>query len=369
MNALEKIDEKLIVTKSNDLIEASYRLTLHEQRIICILAAKIQPEDTVFRTCRIEVGEFIDLLGLKGKSIHNDIKKIIKDFVYKGFEIKSEGVYTVSSWFEWAKYKEKEGFMEFKFSEELIPFLLQLKERFTSYRLNNVIPLRSSYSIRIYELLKQYANIGERTFDLEHLKSILGIEPDEYKLYGHFKSRVLTSAQKELDEKTDLSFEFEELKASRKVVGVRFIITRGRSTKEINHIEPKIVEEIAIASRLKAFGLTQAQIEYILKTYDESYILENLHIVEKDYLAGRVKNITGYAYKALEQDYRKNKPEIEKQLEGQKSNPAYEGIPEHILRQMERQKALEAQSGSGKEPSREEQRKRVKQMLLAFGEK
>jgi len=89
---------------------------------------------------------------------------------------------------------------------------LELKEKFTSYQLENVVRLNSVYSIRIYELLKQYERIRKRKLTLEELRYFLGIEKDKYIQYGHLKNKVLLVAQKEINEKTDIQFTFNEIK-------------------------------------------------------------------------------------------------------------------------------------------------------------
>ena len=55
------------------------------------------------------------------------------------------------------------------------PFLLSLKSHFTTYDVRNILKLPSTYSVRIYELLKQYEKIGKRRFDLQELKEIIGV--------------------------------------------------------------------------------------------------------------------------------------------------------------------------------------------------
>jgi plasmid replication initiation protein len=93
--ALTKKDDRMLVTKSNELIEASYKLTTNEQRIILMLAAKVQPEDQEFKRYRIEVDEFVRLLDLKNKGVHNDIQDIIKNLMKKTFGIKKREINTV----------------------------------------------------------------------------------------------------------------------------------------------------------------------------------------------------------------------------------------------------------------------------------
>lgn len=113
-----------------------------------------------------------------------------------------------SSWLASAEYKNGEGIMLLTFSPKLKPYLLQLKKAFTSYRLNNILSLKSAYSIRLYELLKKWQYLNKWECSIENLKEKFGIEQDKYKLYGHFKARVVEPAVKELNEKTDIQISY-----------------------------------------------------------------------------------------------------------------------------------------------------------------
>jgi hypothetical protein len=100
----------------------------------------------------------------------------------------------------------------------------QLKREFTQASLSTVLPLKSVYAIRIYLLLKQYRGIGQRALSLEAMREMLGIAKNQYVKYHDFKKRVILTAQRELDRKTDLGFEFQEEKAGKSVVGMVFQI-------------------------------------------------------------------------------------------------------------------------------------------------
>jgi plasmid replication initiation protein len=115
--------------------------------------------------------------------------------------------------------------------------------------------LRSVYSIRIYELLKQYQRIGKITITIDGLRSMLGIEPKEYHLYGDFKRFVILVAHKEINEKTDISFEFREKKLGRKVNEIEFIINRketenkGKKLKRQREVKKRDNEDKTKARR------------------------------------------------------------------------------------------------------------------------
>lgn len=219
-------NNKLLVVKSNYLVEASYRLTITEQKIMYMIISQINKSDTNFKDYTFSVAEFIKIIGLKGKSAYNELKSTIRLLRSRTFTVKysmnGKNKELITGWIVNAEYEE--GLLKFNIDPKLKPFLVQLKREFTAMSLNNLMQLKSTYSPRIYELLKQYLKIGERTFDFEELKDILAIGEGEYKLYSHFKSRVILKAQSELKEKTDINFEFEEIKTGRKVTSLKFYI-------------------------------------------------------------------------------------------------------------------------------------------------
>ncbi|MBF0503447.1 MAG: replication initiation protein, partial [Candidatus Riflebacteria bacterium] len=151
------------------------------------------------------------------KGNYKDVKEITKRLIGRVFTIKSEDEELQISWLSSANYISGKGLVTLSFDRKLKPFLLQLKNRFTKYKLHQIMQLKSSFSIRIYELLKQYQKIGVRIFDVESLREILGIEKEQYKNFNDFKRYVILVAQEEVAAKTDISFEFEEIKVGRSV--------------------------------------------------------------------------------------------------------------------------------------------------------
>lgn len=213
-----------IVTKSNVLIEANYKLGVVEQKIILVLASNIQPSDDDFKTYTLPIKDFHRMLGLKGSPKYTEMQKITSGLMRKVFEIHIENKIVQVAWLSSVTYNKDEGSIDIRFDPFLKPYLLELKREFTSYKLDNVIRLKSSYSIRIYELLKQYERLQKRIFSLTDLRKAIGAE-DVYPAYGNFKQRVLLPAQKELAANTDITFEFEEIKKGRRVDKVEFYIT------------------------------------------------------------------------------------------------------------------------------------------------
>lgn len=235
-----------LVVKDNCLIEARTSLTQVQQKIILKAISRIDPlnpGDTIFS---FSIAEFASQVDLKNKkTVYNQMKIIcqaLKTSPNNNFFIEKEnGGFLAMSWISSVEYKPREAVVEIEFSKKLMPYLVELKERFTTYYLANVMPLKSGYSIRIFELLKQYEKIKKRKIKLEDLRQLVGttiinedgeITKEDYPLYGHFKSRVILPAQKELKQKTDIYFNFKEITKGRKVVELEFEIFENKKNKK-----------------------------------------------------------------------------------------------------------------------------------------
>lgn len=216
-----------VVTKSNKLVEASYRLSVVEQRILALLASKVAPGDADFRAYRFTTEELVELFEAKGNGLRSRIDEVTDTLLKRVVRIRKPNGWLKLHWVETARYhgagSEEPGTVELSFSAEMKPYLLQLKECFTSYRLKNIIRLRSTYSVRLYELLMQYGAKGEREFKLDELRGLLAIESGAYSSWDNFKRRVLEPARVELAEHTDLVFTYLPRKGAHgRVVGVIF---------------------------------------------------------------------------------------------------------------------------------------------------
>ncbi len=235
------MEENYLVTQSNNLIEARHKrpLTAREQKIVLTMVGMIQPSDEDFKDYRISVKRFSEMLGLKGSVKYTQMKGIAENLMSKTVEIpKKNGGWILANWISSAEYKEGEGIIELSFSPKLKPYMLQLKNQFTSYRLSNILNLNSTYSIRLYELMKKWQHLGKWGCSVEDLREKLGVGERIYPRYANLKARVLAPAIAEVNEKTDLFIRFNEIKSGRSVERIEFTI-RHAPEKEIKLPEPK----------------------------------------------------------------------------------------------------------------------------------
>ncbi len=304
-----KFNEDNLVIKSNKIIEAKYRLNAIEQKIILFLVSMIKKDDKDFNIWKIKISELANFLGINSKYAYKELKKATYNMLDKKLRLKSPGRELQLNWLSSAEYLNKEGYVELEISKKLKVFLLQLKDNFTKYTLKQVISLKSIYSIRIYELLKQYEKIGERYIEIQELKEMLGTS-DKYNLYKDFKKRTILRAQKELKEKTDLSFKFTEKKKTRKVIGINFFIKKNNPNKEECRRADITSDDTELSNRLrKYFCLSPKDIKEVLEKYTKEYILEKAEYVENvnrlnlSIEEHSIKNIRAYLLACLKDDW------------------------------------------------------------------
>jgi len=283
-----------LVVKSNKLIEASYRLGLVEAKVILKLASLIKKNEVILKDYHVSAKELMHEINL-GERNYDELKKATVGLVSKTATIQeSDGELQISFLASAKHYNKgmKKGMIRFRFDPSLKPYLLQLKEKFTAFRLENTLNLRSIYSIRVYELLKQYEGIKKRKIDLQEFREILGIKKTEYKLYSNFKSRVILSAQRELQKKTDISFEFEEIKTGRSVTAILFKISKNKETEK----PLDLFEDVLVKKMEQVVKFSLPKMREIIDLYnDEKIEIALIHTKEK-----AEKNKNGYFIKLLE---------------------------------------------------------------------
>lgn len=162
-------------------------------------------------------------------------------------------------------------------------------------------------------MLKQYEKIGNRKETVEYIKHFLNIDNKKYKLYNDFKKKTILIAQKELKEKTDIYFEFEELKNGRKITEINFLIfknNQGSATvKEETIIEQKLTtEQEQLKSKLiNQYKFSEKISDDLVLAVSIEQIEKNITYTENEFKEGKItKNFNGFLLKAIKNNYAGN---------------------------------------------------------------
>jgi plasmid replication initiation protein len=175
----------------------------------------------------------------------------------------ADGTESIVSWIAKSRMSRKTGLIEIKLDEDLAPYLLGLKRDYTTYELQNIFNLSSSFSIRLYELLRSYGNLKEKEIPLEEIKLCLNATAKSWETYADFKRGVLDKAIKEINKKTDLNISCKPIKkgyGGRKVTDIEFTI----DTKIKEEPKPKVKK-----SPKKTNELTEDEERGIIREIEE----------------------------------------------------------------------------------------------------
>ena len=227
------------VERSNELNQLSPKgMTLTEIRFLAIYQAKINARNPDTRAVIFPLAEFCRIMEISQLTV-TYIKKVADDIICKPVHLPSEsgknGFIAVPLFNKCEVYQDddsSEWFVKIRCSEEVAPYMFEMKRNYFTYELWNALKLKSVNQIRMYEVLKQYEKIGERTVEVENLKYMLGISQNQYSRYQDFRIKVLEPCQKALEEHTDIKYTFEPIRKGRKIHALKFTITKNENFKD-----------------------------------------------------------------------------------------------------------------------------------------
>ncbi|MCM2132234.1 RepB family plasmid replication initiator protein [Larsenimonas rhizosphaerae] len=228
------------VYKANALVEASYRLSLYEQRIILACIAQVRRDKPLTDQ---------QLYTVSAQQIA-DMAKISVDRAYQHIKTASERLFDrrvtlheapngnghakvrLTRWVQEVVYQETLGTVALRFSQPMVPYLSQLTEQFTRYALADVAKMTSAHAVRLYELLAQWRGSGKREVEIEWLREAFQLG-EKYPAIKDFKRWVIQPAIDQINEHSPLWVNWEQKKTGRKITHLAFSF--GEKIQEIRH--------------------------------------------------------------------------------------------------------------------------------------
>ena len=175
--------------------------------------------------------------------------------------------------------------------------------------------LKSKYAIVIYELCKDYQEIGETPkIEIENFKKILGIsEKKAYKSFVNLRIRTLDPAIKELNSNKNIDFtvSYELFKRANVYTHIKFFI-KPKNKQILQPAEPKepkieipiepdpkIKELMELIPETERTLLMRQYLTEVLQDYDYGYVTEQIRYTAEQ----NPKNFMAYLKTAIENDY------------------------------------------------------------------
>ena len=224
------------ITMNNALTRASHGLTLAEKRIIMAAVSKLDstrplPPGEV-PTTRITAGEFSELYGVSLDTAYDQLQDAAKHLYGRSitfFEPAErrrgkalEPTLVTMRWVGQVHYQKGEGWVELYWWPKLLPSLVGLKKQFTSYQLQQVNGLRSTYSWKLLELLMRFKSSGNAEYAIEDFATAMGATDKQSADFAAIRRKIIEPAVKELVEKQGWEIQWRAIKAGRKVQSLRF---------------------------------------------------------------------------------------------------------------------------------------------------
>lgn len=244
---------KNIVVKHNALINASYRLSLAEQRLILLAIAEARRTGlNISATQRLTVSAdiYMKTFDTTRQASYMALKEACENLFnreYGYIEVREKGITIVRSrWVSEIAYNEEDATVGIIFAPSIVPYITNLEQQFTSYDLEQVANINSRYAIRLYEILIAWRNIGKTNqITIEEIRHRLGILPNEYQRMELFKRKILDYSMSEINEKTDIEISYEQHKKGRNIIGFTFTIKqkRKKTLKKSTEKEKQIIEK------------------------------------------------------------------------------------------------------------------------------
>lgn len=259
------------IFKSNEISMAKMNqgLTLNQMQLLAFTIYSTQKNGAT-EFCK---ADFEKKFGIeKYQTVH--AKQDVKRLRLLGFTIE-EGENLIDEINVFQRLRYDNGTFMFKWAEDMIPHILELKNKYISIDLTITSQFKSSFSWILYDYLKAHYGYWHKPISKELLMCLFGVQDKKtyQKNTSDFKKTVLDVAIEEINVLTELEVRYKEIKEGRAIVGFDLIWSNGKTqasaTKkqitELGTVLEAIFDDVYIYMDLKDEDNRQRAIEIIRK--------------------------------------------------------------------------------------------------------
>lgn len=246
---MENLD-KAISHESNDLIKAipkgrATTLKLFELAVSAINPLEPPKNNTVYIDKTVLLS-FFDNDKYKFAYLKRMIKQFVGDLIFDFSKSEDEGdiVAAISR----ATWRKSDNYVAIKFSDDIMPYLIDLSADYTKYSAKEISRLDSKYSIILYRWLmmnysryKKYNNkkCKNPIVSVSELRRLTETSK-KYKEFNNFERLVLDRPIKEINEYTSIFVKYEKIKKGRNIESIQFFIEDNiKNIPKVNNEELK----------------------------------------------------------------------------------------------------------------------------------
>ncbi len=218
------IEHSPTVVKHNAIINASYKLTLSETRLLLACISQIdssrdRDKDEPFI---IQIKDVRDLFADENAThLYRDIRTATERIGKRQIRINDGNKSGYQNWVIDCFYYKNKGAIEIKFHPDVLNYLTDLKGSFTQYKIQYVAKFTNVHSIRIYELLAQWQGRGNREISVDELREKLQLGEQYPKIYD-LKRYVIDKALADINTHSNINVACGERKLGRQTLAFQF---------------------------------------------------------------------------------------------------------------------------------------------------
>lgn len=203
---------------------------------------------------------------------YQQLRKSTEDIGSRMFEIETEKSYKQIWLFQSVEYLSGKGAFEIMISEPAKPLFFELKNNFTHFQLKSVLGCTSSYAKRLYMLACQWRTVGRfpKPIPIIELKKMLGLVDkkgnEQYERISQFQEKVLDVAKRQINEHTDIHFDYELYKRGRSFEFIQIFVDSSKNKPR--QLEIDYSQDITHQKNVRnimAYGLNEEQAEAIVR--------------------------------------------------------------------------------------------------------
>ena len=213
---LQKTPSEKRIKQHNTITSGRYDFSACQLDILFMLLASLDESDEVNKQYHIRVKDIELITGRKWN--YQQLREGTEDMMSRVFEIQMPQGLRQIVLFTTVQYLDGTGSFYMKINEDARPYFFDLKNNFTLLELKSVLSCTSKHAKRLYSLARQWRGTGGHTYNIGEFKEMLGLkdpkgkEKEQYTQIGELKKYVLDIAKKQINEHTDIVFDYELIK-------------------------------------------------------------------------------------------------------------------------------------------------------------
>lgn len=267
-----KVAGELMLKQHNAITSGRYDFSACQLDIVFMLLSQVKEEQLIYQ---IHTHDIELITGRKWNI--SQFTDSTEQLLTRMFEVHTDDDYTQFVLFQYFKYIKGTRTIEVKLSEIALPYFFDLKNNFTHFQLKSVLGCSSKFAKRLYMIACQWRVVGKfpKPIPIIELKRMLGLVDkkgnEQFKQIGQFKDYVLEVAKKQINEHSDISFDYELYKKGRSFEYIQIFVDTSKNKPaqlEIDYNKP--VNDQKNIRSVMAYGISEEYATLIVKDgYDD----------------------------------------------------------------------------------------------------